>query len=82
MIRGSLNKVDEPASSRVTFFGLLGGVEKVRELVERFYDIMNSDPKTTGIRAMLDIGIEEQAMLKLAEALWDVADFMRNRPAA
>jgi len=135
-----LNKVGEPGSNRATFFEVLGGVEKVRELVERFYDIMDSDPKAASIRAlhpadltssreklfmfltgwsggpqlyieryghpmlrrrhlpftigeaerdqwmycmvraMQDIGIEQPVMLKLTEALWDVADFMRNRP--
>ena len=137
-----LNKVGEPGSDRATFFDVLGGVEKVRELVERFYDIMDSNPKAAGIRAlhpadltssreklfmfltgwsggpqlyieryghpmlrrrhlpftigeaerdqwmycmvraMQDIGIEQPVMLKLTEALWDVADFMRNRPTA
>ncbi len=137
-----LNKPIEPGSSRATFFEVLGGVKKVRELVERFYDIMDSDPKAVGIRAMhpadltssreklfmfltgwsggpqlyieryghpflrrrhlpfaiaeserdqcmycmecamQDIGIEETVMLKLTEALWGVADFMRNRPSS
>ena len=135
-----LSKVGEPGSNQATFFEVLGGVEKVRELVERFYDIMDSDPKAASIRAlhpadltssreklfmfltgwsggpqlyieryghpmlrrrhlpftigeaerdqwmycmvraMQDIGIEQPVMLKLTEALWDVADFMRNRP--
>jgi len=135
-----LNKIEEAGTSKSTFFEVLGGVEKVRELVERFYDIMDSDPKAAGIRAlhpadltssreklfmfltgwsggpqlyieryghpmlrrrhlpftigeaerdqwmycmvraMHDIGIEQPVMLKLTEALWDVADFMRNRP--
>ena len=135
-----LSKVGEPGSNQATFFEVLGGVEKVRELVERFYDIMDSDPKAAGIRAlhpadltssreklfmfltgwsggpqlyieryghpmlrrrhlpftigeterdqwmycmvraMYDNGIEQPVMLKLTEALWDVADFMRNRP--
>jgi hemoglobin len=135
-----INKVGEPGSDRATFFEVLGGVEKVRELVECFYDVMDSDPKAAGIRAlhpadltssreklfmfltgwsggpqlyveryghpmlrrrhlpftigeserdqwmycmvraMQDIGIEQPVMLKLTEALWDVADFMRNRP--
>ena len=137
-----LSKVGEPGSNQATFFEVLGGVEKVRELVERFYDIMDSNPKAAGIRAlhpadltssreklfmfltgwsggpqlyieryghpmlrrrhlpftigeaerdqwmycmvraMQDIGIEQPVMLKLTEALWDVADFMRNRPTA
>lgn len=135
-----LDKIGEPGSSKATFFELLGGVEQVRALVERFYDVMDSDPKVanlraihaadlteareklfmfltgwTGgpqlyieryghpflrrrhlpfaigeeqrdqwmycmVRAMHDIGVEEEVMRKLAEALWGVADFMRNQP--
>lgn len=135
-----LDNIGEPGSSRDTFYELLGGVEKVRELVERFYDIMDSDPKAAGIRAMhaqdlteareklfmfltgwtggpqlyieryghpflrarhlpfaigeserdqwmycmlramQELGIEEQVMIQLGNALWGVADFMRNRP--
>ena len=123
----------------VTFYELLGGTEQVRALVDRFYDIMDSDPGASEIRvmhprdlsgsreklymfltgwtggpqlyierfghpflrrrhlpfsigegerdqwmycmikAMNDLGIEESVMLKLAEALYGVADFMRNR---
>lgn len=136
-----LNKPQEPGSSRATFFELLGGVERVRELVEKFYDVMDSDPQAAGIRAlhpadlteareklfmfltgwtggpqlyidryghpflrkrhmpfaigeserdqwmycmvkaMHEIGIEEPVLTKLAEQLWGVADFMRNRHA-
>lgn len=134
-----LDKIGEPGSSRATFYELLGGVEKVRELVERFYDIMDTDPKAAGIRAMHpkdlteareklfmfltgwtggpqlyieryghpflrrrhlpftigeserdqwmycmiramhDLGIDEKVMIQLGNALWEVADFMRNR---
>lgn len=138
-----LNKVEEVGSSTKTFFEILGGVEQIRALVECFYDVMDSDPKATGlramhaadlteareklfmfltgwtggpqlyieryghpmlrarhmpfvigeserdqwmycmVRAMNDIGIEEPVMVKLAQALWGVADFMRNQqPAA
>ena len=135
-----LNKIGEVGSSTNTFFELLGGIEQVRALVERFYDVMDSDPQAaslramhpqelagsreklfmflagwTGgpqlyieryghpklrarhlpfaidetardqwmycmVRAMHDIGVEEPVMTKLAEALWGVADFMRNQP--
>lgn len=134
-----LDKPQEPGSSRSTFFELLGGVARVRELVEKFYDVMDTDPKAAGIRAlhaadlteareklfmfltgwtggpqlyieryghpflrkrhmpfaigeserdqwmycmiraMHEIGIEEPVLTKLAEQLWGVADFMRNR---
>lgn len=134
-----LDKIGEPGSSRATFYEMLGGTEKVRQLVERFYDIMDSDPKAAGIRAMHpadltgsreklfmfltgwsggpqlyieryghpflrrrhlpfaiaeserdqwmycmiramhEIGVEEPVLTRLAEALWGVADFMRNK---
>ena len=134
-----IDKIGEPGSSKKTFFELLGGVTQVRNLVEHFYDVMDSDPKAATIRAMhpadltpareklfmfltgwtggpqlymeryghprlrarhlpFSIGeverdqwmycmvramhimqIEEPVMVKLAEALWGVADFMRNR---
>lgn len=47
-----LDKITEPGSSKATFFELLGGVEQIRALVERFYDIMDSDPRAATIRAM------------------------------
>jgi len=135
-----LNKIGEVGSSTNTFFVLLGGIEQIRALVERFYDVMDGDPQAaslramhpqelagsreklfmflagwTGgpqlyieryghpklrarhlpfaidetardqwmycmVRAMHDIGVEEPVMTKLAEALWGVADFMRNQP--
>lgn len=135
----ALNKIQEAGSSQATFFELLGGVERIRQLVECFYDIMDSDPKAAGIRAMHktdlteareklfmflsgwtggpqlyieryghpmlrarhlpfpigeserdqwmycmiramhEIGIEEPVMIQLGNALWGVADFMRNK---
>lgn len=134
-----LDKIQEPGSNRSTFFELLGGVARIRALVEKFYDVMDSDPKAAGIRAlhgadlteareklfmfltgwtggpqlyieryghpflrkrhmpfaigeaerdqwmycmvraMHEIGVEEPVLTKLAEQLWGVADFMRNR---
>jgi hemoglobin len=47
-----LKEPKEPGSQQATFFELLGGVENVRALVERFYDVMDSDPRAAGIRAM------------------------------
>ena len=138
-----LDKIQEAGSSKSTFFELLGGekqgVEKVRQLVETFYDIMDSDPKAQPIRAMhpadltgsreklfmfltgwtggpqlyieryghpflrkrhlpfaidesardqwmycmikamQQLGFDDTLMTKLAEQLYGVADFMRNR---
>lgn len=33
-------------------FELIGGAEKLRELVDRFYDLMELEPEFAGIRAM------------------------------
>lgn len=139
----TLNKIEEAGSSKRTFFELLGGeahgVENIRQLVETFYDIMDSDDKAkelramhpadlssareklfmflagwTGgpqlyieryghpklrqrhmpfavdesardqwmycmIRAMHQLGFEDNLLKKLAEQLYGVADFMRNQ---
>ena len=52
----ALDKIEEVGSSKATFFELLGGevqgMETLRNLVETFYDIMDSDPKAKPIRAM------------------------------
>ncbi len=49
-----LDKIEEVASSKSTFYTLLGGdtsgIETIRLLVETFYDIMDSDPKVKGLR--------------------------------
>jgi len=140
-----LNKIEEAGSNKATFYELLGGAEtgtaKIRDLVETFYDIMESDPKAQGIRAlhpadltvareklfmfltgwtggpqlyieryghpmlrkrhlpftigeserdqwmycmikaMQQLKLEENLMKKLAEQLYGVADFMRNKNA-
>jgi len=51
-----LDKIEEVGSSKRTFFELLGGdtngIENIRNLVETFYDIMDSDPKVVTLRAM------------------------------
>lgn len=138
-----LNKIEEAGSSKKTFFELLGGeaggIENIRQLVETFYDIMDSDPKAQPIRAMhptdltsareklfmflagwtggpqlyieryghpflrkrhmpfsidesardqwmycmikamQQLGYDDKLMTKLAEQLYGVADFMRNK---
>jgi hemoglobin len=58
-----LNKIEEVGSTKSTFFDLLGGEEKgienIRNLVEAFYDIMDSDPKAAPIRAMHQLDLTE-----------------------
>lgn len=50
------NKIEEVDSSKATFYDLLGGEQRgaaaIRELVETFYDIMDTDKKAAPIRAM------------------------------
>jgi hemoglobin len=50
------NKIEEVDSSKATFYDLLGGEQggavAIRELVETFYDIMDTDKKAAPIRAM------------------------------
>lgn len=127
-------------SQSASFYEVIGGEVVLRQLVHRFYQIMDNEPKATGIRimhqpdlaqaeeklflflsgwmggpplyvekyghpmlrarhlpfaigeserdqwiycmvrAMHDVGIEEKVMLQLGNALWGVADFMRNQP--
>ena len=138
-----LDKIQEVGGSTSTFYQLFGGenggTEKIRNLVETFYDIMSTDPQAapilalhpsdltssreklfmfltgwTGgpqlyieryghprlrqrhiafsigeierdqwmgcmIKAMHSMNLEEKLIQKLAEQLYGVADFMRNR---
>ena len=134
-----LNKIEEVGSNKSTFYELLGGTERIRDLVETFYDIMDSDPRAAPIRAlhqpdlteareklfmfltgwtggpqlyieryghpmlrrrhlpftiggserdqwmycmikaMQTLSVDENVMQKLAEQLYGVADFMRNK---
>lgn len=58
-----LDKIEEVGSSKSTFFELLGGetkgIENIRNLVETFYDIMDSDPKVVPLRAMHQADLTE-----------------------
>lgn len=51
-----LDKIEEVGSNKASFYDLLGGevngTANIRRLVETFYDVMDSDPKVAGIRAM------------------------------
>ena len=51
-----LDKIQEAGSNKSTFYILLGGektgTEAVRQLVDTFYDIMDSDPKAAIIRRL------------------------------
>lgn len=51
-----LDTIEEAGSNKSTFYELLGGEEAgqqmIRQLVNTFYDVMDSDPKAAGIRAL------------------------------
>lgn len=51
-----LDTIEEAGSSKSTFYELLGGEEAgqqmIRQLVNTFYDVMDSDPKAADIRAL------------------------------
>lgn len=43
---------DGDAAAQPTAFELIGGADKVRSLVDRFYDLMDLEPTYAGIRAL------------------------------
>ena len=51
-----LDKILEVGETKQTLFELLGGektgVETIRNLVEAFYDVMETDPKAAQVRAL------------------------------
>ena len=51
-----IDTIEEAGSNKSTFFEMLGGeatgTENIRNLVETFYDIMDSDAKVVALRAM------------------------------
>lgn len=42
---------DDHTASR-TLYDVIGGADKIRELVDRFYDLMELEPEFAGIRAL------------------------------
>lgn len=42
----------EQAGEQPSAYALIGGDEKLRELVDRFYDLMDLEPEFAGIRAL------------------------------
>ena len=43
---------DNSQENAVSLYGLVGGDEKLRELVDRFYDLMDLEPDFAALRAM------------------------------
>ena len=58
-----LDKIDEVGANKSTLYELLGGEangkEKIRRLVETFYDTMDSDPKAERLRAIHSTDLTE-----------------------
>ncbi len=45
-------EVENNEEAQVNLYELLGGAEKLREMVDRFYDLMELEPEFAGIRAL------------------------------
>ncbi|MCH8621647.1 group II truncated hemoglobin [Undibacterium sp. TS12] len=45
-------EVENNEEAQVNLYELLGGAEKLRALVDRFYDLMELEPEFAGIRAL------------------------------
>lgn len=58
-----LDKIEEAGSNKSTFYELLGGENGgqalIKRLVDTFYDVMDSDPKAAGIRALHQADLTE-----------------------
>lgn len=55
-----------PDASAITPYAMIGGAAGLRHIVQRFYDIMDSDPAAAGIRAMhrADLGPVRQKLFE------------------
>ena len=49
---GTNDAQPKEASREISPYEMMGGAETVRRVVDRFYEIMDTSPDTTGIRAM------------------------------
>lgn len=47
-----MSQAAEKTAAAITPYAMIGGEAGLRRIVERFYDIMDSDPAAAGIRAM------------------------------
>jgi len=58
-----LDKIDEAGTNQSTFYELLGGdasaKENIRQLVDTFYDVMDSDVKAADLRAIHSADLTE-----------------------
>lgn len=46
------NTEESSGATETTLFDVIGGAEKLREMVDRFYDLMELEPEFAGIRAL------------------------------
>jgi hemoglobin len=47
-----ISRMDENQTDKPSLFTIIGGDDKVRELVDRFYDLMDLEPQFAALRAM------------------------------
>lgn len=51
--------MNENSQQKVTLYEVIGGEAGVRQLVDRFYDLMDQDPACAGIRSMHPPSLDE-----------------------
>ena len=66
-------------SAQQTTYELIGGAEKLRELVDRFYDLMDLDQWLQCMRqALKETGVNGLLFERLMQSFFTTADWMRN----
>lgn len=58
IVNDDAGATDAQATRETTAFELVGGEGRVRELVDRFYDIMDLEPEFAGLRALHPASLE------------------------
>ena len=53
-----MNKTIDIEEEKSNLYALIGGEEKLREMVDRFYDLMDLEPEFAGIRTMHPSSLE------------------------
>ena len=67
------------ADSKPTLYQRIGEDAAIRRLVDRFYDLMDSDPGAARLRALDDCGVSAELQGPIRQALSHMTDDMVNR---
>lgn len=55
---GMISRMDTNHTEKPNLYAIIGGDDKVRELVDRFYDLMDLEPQFAALRAMHPTALE------------------------